>query len=96
MILNLDENIGIESADIVAVVNLAGEDSSPARGVLREARAQKRILAGNPAKARSMILCAGARRPGGVTENARLYLSPVASDRVARRAQGSLKRWIKP
>ena len=96
MILNLDANIDIESKDIVAIINVREEGQVSAGKLLKEARQQKRILAGSADRAKSLILCAGARKPGGVTENARVYLSPVASGRLALRAQGHLRRLLKP
>ena len=32
------------------------------------------------------MICAGARRPGGITENARVYLSPISTVTLMQRA----------
>ena len=103
MILNLGGSISVDSKDIVAILDLSRTRSPFAGAMLREARRQNRILAGQGIKARSAILCAGAKQPGGVQEHERLYLSPIASGKLARRAGAHRARlmeaaaeWKKP
>ena len=83
MILDLGGGISADSRELVAIVPLAGRGDP----LLREARRQKRIVSGDERDAKSAVLLAGARRPGGITENARLCLSSVGSARLAVRAK---------
>ena len=83
MILDLGGGISADSRELVAILPLAGRGDP----LLREARRRKRIVTGDEAGAKSAVLLAGARKPGGVTENARLCLSSVASGRLAARAK---------
>ena len=54
--------------------------------MLSEIRRQNRILARQGITAKSAVICAGARRPGGATENPRVYLSPISTTTLAQRA----------
>ena len=92
MILNLGADISVESTDIVAIVDLTRGQKPLTGTLLREARRRGRVLAGQEIEPRSAVLCQDARRPGGVMENGRLYLSPVAAGRLAARAHGHRAR----
>ena len=94
MILNLGGSISVESSDIVAIIDLTRPHGSLTGSLLREAKRQNRILAGQGVTARSAILCAGGRKPGGITENARLYLSQVSAVKLARRAENHRARLV--
>ena len=83
MILDLGGGISADSRELLVIVPVSGRGDP----LLREAKRQRRIVAGGEADAKSAVLFAGARRPGGVTENARLYLSSVASTRLAARVK---------
>ena len=54
--------------------------------MLSEIRRQNRMLARQGITAKSAVICAGARRPGGATENPRVYLSPISTTTLAQRA----------
>ena len=54
--------------------------------MLAEIRRQNRILARKGIAAKSAVICAGARHAGGMTENARVYLSPISTATLAQRA----------
>ena len=54
--------------------------------ILAEIRRQNRILARKGIAAKSAVICAGARHAGGMTENARVYLSPISTATLAQRA----------
>lgn len=83
MILDLGGGISADSRELVAIIPLSDRGNP----LLRDARRQKRIVAGNEYDAKSLVLLAGIRKPGGVTENARLCLSSVGSGRLAVRAR---------
>ncbi|MFR5786552.1 MAG: hypothetical protein ACLUHE_05180 [Christensenellales bacterium] len=71
MILHLGDDVSVHSADIVAIIDLT--QSKPVTGaMLAEIRRQNRILARQGVVAKSAVICAGARRAGGMTENARV------------------------
>ena len=77
MILHLGDDVSVHSADIVAIIDLTQSQNPVTGAMLAEIRRQNRILA---------VLCAGARRAGGMTENARVYLSPISTVTLAQRA----------
>ena len=89
MILSLGSGISVESRDVVAIVPLGDGTDAGTRRLVAGAKRERRVLSDAPT-ARSLVLCAGARRPGGVSENARLYLSPFTARRLAARAAGAL------
>ena len=70
MIVDLGGKIQADSRELVAIVRLTDRGDR----LVREARRQNRIVAGAQEDAKSAVLLAGARRPGGITENARLCL----------------------
>ncbi len=86
MILHLGDDVAVHAADIVAIIDLT-QSASPVTGaMLAEIRRQNRILARRGIDAKSAVICAGARRAGGATENARVYLSPISAVTLAQRA----------
>ena len=86
MILHLGDDVSVHSADIVAIIDLT-QSQNPVTGArLAEIRRQNRILARQGDVAKSAVICAGARRAGGMTENARVYLSPISTVTLAQRA----------
>ena len=84
MILHLGDDVSVHSADIVAIIDLTQSQNPVTGAMLAEIRRQNRILARQGAK--SAVICAGARRAGGMTENARVYLSPISTVTLAQRA----------
>jgi hypothetical protein len=54
--------------------------------MLAQIRRQNRILAKQGITAKSAVICAGARQPGGMSENPRVYLSPISTTTLAQRA----------
>ena len=87
MILSLGGGISVEGRDVVAIVPFGDGADADTRRLVAEARRRRRVLSDAPG-ARSLVLLAGARRPGGVSENARLVLSPFTARRLAARAGG--------
>ena len=83
MILDLGGGISADSRELLVIVPLSGRGDP----LLREARRQRRIVSGEEQKAKTAVVLSGARRPGGVTENARFCLSSVSSGRLAARAR---------
>ena len=79
MILHLGDDVSVHSADIVAIIDLTQSQSPVTGAMLAEIRRQNRILARQGITAKSAVICAGARRAGGMTENARVYLSPIST-----------------
>ena len=86
MILNLGDDVAVHTADIIAIVDLSQTTSAMTGAMLQEIRRQNRILAKQGITAKSAVICAGARKPGGATENPRVYLSPISSVTLAQRA----------
>lgn len=86
MILHLGDDVSVHSADIVAIIDLTQSQSPVTGAMLAEIRRQNRILARQGITAKSAVICAGARRAGGMTENARVYLSPISTVTLAQRA----------
>ena len=85
MILHLGDDVSVHSADIVAIIDLTQSQNPVTGAMLAEIRRQNRILA-RQGVAKSAVICAGARRAGGMTENARVYLSPISTVTLAQRA----------
>ena len=86
MILHLGDDVSVHSADIIAIIDLTQSQSAVTGAMLSEIRRQNRILARHGLTAKSAVICAGARRPGGATENPRVYLSPISTTTLAQRA----------
>ena len=86
MILHLGDDVSVHSADIVAIIDLTQSQNPVTGAMLSEIRRQNRILARQGVVAKSAVICAGARRAGGMTENARVYLSPISTATLAQRA----------
>ena len=86
MILHLGDDVSVHTADIVAIIDLTDSHSAVTGAMLHDIRRQNRILARQGITAKSAVICAGARRPGGITENARVYLSPISTVTLMQRA----------
>lgn len=86
MILHLGDDVSVHIRDIIAIIDLAQSQSAMTGAMLAEIRRQNRILAKQGITAKSAVICAGARKPGGMTENPRVYLSPISSTTLAQRA----------
>lgn len=86
MILHLGDDVAVHTADIVAIIDLTESHSAVTGAMLQEIRRQNRILARQGITAKSAVICAGARRAGGMTENARVYLSPISTATLMQRA----------
>ena len=86
MILHLGDDVSVHSSDIIAIIDLTQSQSAVTGAMLSEIRRQNRMLARQGITAKSAVICAGARRPGGATENPRVYLSPISPTTLAQRA----------
>ena len=86
MILHLGDDVSVHSADIIAIIDLTQSYSAVTGAMLTEIRRQNRVLARQVIAAKSAVICAGARKAGGVAENARVYLSPISAVTLAQRA----------
>ena len=86
MILHLGDDVSVHTADIIAIIDLTDSHSAVTGAMLHDIRRQNRILAKQGITAKSAVVCAGARRPGGITENARVYLSPISTATLMQRA----------
>lgn len=86
MILHLGDDVSVHTGDIVAIIDLTVSQSAVTGAMLAEIRRQNRILARQGITAKSAVICAGARRAGGMTENPRVYLSPISTATLAQRA----------
>ncbi len=86
MILHLGDDVAVHTADIVAIIDLTQTPGAMTDAMLTEIRRQNRVLAKRGITAKSAVICAGARTPGGATENARVYLSPISTVTLAQRA----------
>lgn len=88
MILHLGDDVSVQTADVIAIIDLTQSQSgsAPNGALLAEIRRQNRILAKRGIVAKSAVICAGARRAGGETENTRVYLSPISTATLAQRA----------
>ena len=86
MILHLGDDVSVHTRDIVAIIDLTDSHSAVTGAMLHDIRRQNRILAKQGITAKSAVVCAGARRPGGITENPRVYLSPISTVTLTQRA----------
>ena len=86
MILHLGDDVSVHTADIIAIIDLTDSHSAVTGAMLHDIRRQNRVLAKQGITAKSAVICAGARRPGGITENARVYLSPISTATLMQRA----------
>jgi hypothetical protein len=86
MILHLGDDVSVHIRDIIAIIDLTQSQSAMTGAMLSEIRRQNRILAKQGITAKSAVICAGARKPGGMTENPRVYLSPISTTTLAQRA----------
>ena len=79
MILHLGDDVSVHIRDIIAIIDLTQSQSALTGAMLSEIKRQNRILARQGITAKSAVICAGARKPGGMTENPRVYLSPIST-----------------
>ena len=86
MILHLGDDVSVHTRDIVAIVDLTDSHSAVTGAMLHDIRRQNRILSKQGIVAKSAVICAGARKAGGITENARVYLSPISTATLMQRA----------
>lgn len=86
MILHLGDDVAVHTADIIAIIDLTQASGAVTGAMLSEIRRQNRVLAKQGITAKSAVICAGARKPGGATENPRVYLSPISTVTLAQRA----------
>jgi len=86
MILHLGDDVAVHSGDIIAIIDLTDSHSAVTGAMLSEIRRQNRMLQRKGIAAKSAVICAGARRAGGATENPRVYLSPISTATLAARA----------
>ena len=89
MILHLGDDVSVHTSDIIAIIDLTQSQSAMTGAMLHEIRRQNRILAKQGITAKSAVICAGARKPGGMTENPRVYLSPISTITLTQRAHGN-------
>ena len=87
MILHLGENVSVDMEEIVVVLDMTRADSRISGAMLREIRKQNRVLARQGVSAKSAVVCGGARKAGGVTENPRIYLTQISSQTLAQRTR---------
>jgi hypothetical protein len=87
VILHLGENVSVDTEEIVVVLDMTRADSRISGSMLREIRKQNRVLARQDVSAKSAVVCAGARKAGGVTENPRIYLTQISSQTLAQRTR---------
>jgi len=86
MILHLGDDVSVQTADIIAIIDLTDSHSAVTGAMLLDIRRQNRILAKQGITAKSAVICAGARKAGGITENPRVYLSPISTATLMQRA----------
>jgi len=86
MILHLGDDVSVHTKDIIAIVDLTQSHSAVTGAMLHDIRRQNRMLAKQGITAKSAVICAGARKPGGLTENTRVYLSPISTATLMQRA----------
>ena len=86
MILHLGDDVSVHTKDIIAIIDLTDSHSAVTSAMLHDIRRQNRILAKQGITAKSAVICAGARKAGGLTENARVYLSPISTATLMQRA----------
>lgn len=90
MILHLGDDVAVRTRDVIAIIDLTQTQGAVTGEMLREIQRQNRVLARRGVTAKSAVICAGARRPGGMTENPRVYLSPISTTTLAQRANAPL------
>ena len=90
MILHLGDDVAVRTRDVIAIIDLTQTQGAVTGEMLREIQRQNRVLARKGVTAKSAVICAGARRPGGATENPRVYLSPISTTTLAQRANAPL------
>lgn len=90
MILHLGDDVAVRTCDVIAIIDLTQTQGAVTGEMLREIQRQNRVLARRGVTAKSAVICAGARRPGGATENPRVYLSPISTTTLAQRANSPL------
>ena len=86
MILHLGDDVAVRTDDVVAIIDLTQASGAVTGAMLAKIRRQNRVLARQGITAKSAVICAGARRAGGATENPRVYLSPISTTTLAQRA----------
>lgn len=86
MILHLGDDVAVHTKDIIAIIDMTDSHSAVTGAMLLDIRRQNRILAKQGIVAKSAVICAGARKAGGMTENARVYLSPISTATLTQRA----------
>ena len=86
MILHLGDDVSVHTKDFIAIVDLTQSHSAVTGAMLHDIRRQNRVLAKQGITAKSAVICAGARKPGGITENPRVYLSPISTATLMQRA----------
>lgn len=84
MTLHLGDNVAVRSEDVICILDLTGETGGDTLDLLKGAEEESRLLL-SQGTAKSAVLCAGARRAGGVSENARIYLSAISSRTLMQR-----------
>ena len=90
MILHLGDDVAVRTRDVIAIIDLTQTQGAVTGEMLREIQRQNRVLARRGVTAKSAVICAGARHPGGMTENPRVYLSPISTTTLAQRANAPL------
>lgn len=86
MILHLGDDVSVHTRDIIAIIDMTDSHSAVTGAMLHDIRRQNRMLAKQGITAKSAVICAGARKPGGITENPRVYLSPISTATLMQRA----------
>ena len=90
MILHLGDDVAVRTRDVIAIIDLTQTQGAVTGEMLKEIQRQNRVLVRKGITAKSAVICAGARRPGGATENPRVYLSPISTTTLAQRANAPL------
>ena len=90
MILHLGDDVAVRTRDVIAIIDLTQTQGAVTGEMLKEIQRQNRVLVRKGIIAKSAVICAGARRPGGATENPRVYLSPISTTTLAQRANAPL------
>ena len=89
MILHLGDDVAVHTRDIIAILDVSQASQAVTGAMLSDIRRQNRVLAKQGITAKSAVICAGARKPGGATENPRVYLSPISTLTLTQRAHGN-------
>ncbi|MCI6374550.1 MAG: DUF370 domain-containing protein [Clostridiales bacterium] len=90
MILHLGDDVAVRTRDVIAIIDLTQTQGAVTGEMLKEIQRQNRVLVRKGITAKSAVICAGARRPGGAMENPRVYLSPISTTTLAQRANAPL------